>query len=169
MLADQKLAFAERLNRINAGKQFEHEDLVGVRTQKKFEKKFGAKAKKPKRSFLDRVMVLVAFVSGASAVMLGRLAYFQLSKMQGLPDGFYALGGRGMALFALVLALVLTLIFQLGTRARIQSLVLGFALMHFGEAAMASSAPQIWSEIFSPDYVAAISHASLTGMDQASS
>lgn len=167
MVADQKNAFAERINRIQAGKQFEHEDVVGLRTQKQYKKKFGDKAKKPKRSFVDRLMVLVAFLSGATAVLLGRLAYFHLSKIAGLPEAFYDLGGRGMALFALVLALVLTVIFHLATRSRFQSLALGFALMHFGEAAMASSAPQFWAEIFSADYVAAVSNGTATAVTSA--
>jgi hypothetical protein len=41
-LADhQKSAFAERLARINAGKQFEHADLVGYQTQAAYKRKFG--------------------------------------------------------------------------------------------------------------------------------
>ena len=162
MVADQKSAFAARLGRISTGKQFEHEDLVGQTTQKKFAKMFAEKSKKPKRTFLDRVMVLVAFLSGVSAVLLGRLAYFHLSKIAGLPDAFYNLQGRGMALFALVMALILIVIFGLATRTRLQSLALGCALMHFGEAAVASTAPQLWAEIFSADYVAAVA---ATGTD----
>ncbi len=157
MVAGQKEAFAARLNRIGAGKQFEHEDLIGQRTQKKFKQKFGDKPKKPKRTFLDQVMVLVAFLSGISAVLLGRLAYFHMSKISGLPEAFYDLHGRGMALFALVLALILIVIFQLATRARLQSLLLGCVLMHYGEAAVAATAPQFWADMFSADYVAAVS------------
>lgn len=168
MVVDQKAAFAQRLDRISSGKQFEHEDLVGQRTQKLYAKKFGDKSKKPKRSFLDRIMVLVAFVCGAAAVVLGRLAYFHLSQVSGLPEAFYNLGGRGMAIFALLLALILTLVFHLATRSRFQSLALGFALMHFGEAAMASNAPQLWADLFSADYVAAVSNASLSTSQSAS-
>ena len=36
-------------------------------------------------------------------------------------------------------------------------LALGCVLMHFGEAAVASTAPTLWSEMFSPEYVAAVS------------
>lgn len=155
-MVDQKAAFADRLKRISAGQQFEHADVIGFQTQKAYNRKFGDKAKKPKRSFLDRIMVLVAFLCGASAVILGRLAYFQMSKITGLPPAFYDLQGRGMALCALILALVLILIFQLATRARLQSLALGCLLMHFGEAAVASSEPQLYSQIFPPDYVKAV-------------
>ena len=156
MLLDQKTAFEARLNRIGSGKQFEHADLVGQSTQKKYAKMFADKAKKPKRTFMDRVMVLVAFASGISAVLLGRLAYFHLSKISGLPEAFYDLHGRGMALFALVLALILIVILGLSTRGRLQSLALGCLLMHFGEAAVASTVPDLWVEIFSADYVAAV-------------
>lgn len=152
----QKSAFAERLARINAGKQFEHADLVGHQTQAAYKRKFGEKNKKPKRSFLDRMMVLIAFLSGASSVLVGKLAYFNLSKLTGLPEAFYDLQGRGMALMALILALVLIVSFQLFTRGRLQSLALGCALMHFGEAAVASTAPQFYAEIFSADYVATV-------------
>ncbi|MBS0565154.1 MAG: hypothetical protein JSR87_11975, partial [Proteobacteria bacterium] len=36
------------------------------------------------------------------------------------------------------------------------SLALGCLLMHFGEAAVASSEPQLYSQIFPPDYVRAM-------------
>jgi hypothetical protein len=153
----QKSAFADRLARINAGKQFEHADLVGHQTQIAYKRKFGEKNKKPKRSLADRLMVLIAFLCGASSVMVGKLGYFYLSKLTGLPDAFYDLHGRGMALMALILALILIVLFQLFTRGRLQSLALGCALMHFGEAAVASTAPQFYAEIFSADYVATVS------------
>jgi Na+/melibiose symporter-like transporter len=152
----QKAAFAERLSRINSGKQFEHADVVGYQTQAAYKRKHGQKAKKPKRSLADLLMVLVAFLSGAGSVLIGRLAYFYLTKVTGLPEAFYNLHGRGMALMALILALVLIVIFQLFTRARLQSLALGCALMHFGEAAVASTAPQFYAGIFSADYVATV-------------
>ncbi|MCX8509801.1 MAG: hypothetical protein ORN49_13155 [Rhodobacteraceae bacterium] len=152
----QKVAFAERLARINSGKQFEHADVIGHNTQAAWKRKFGDKAKRPKRSFLDRIMVLVAFLCGAGSVLLGRLAYFHLSKLSGLPESFYSLHNRGMVLMALIMALLLIVLFQLFTRPRLQSLFLGGLLMHFGESALAASAPQFYSEIFSADYVAAV-------------
>lgn len=157
MMAEQKATFSERLNRISAGQQFEHEDLVGLRTQKRFVQDFGNKPKRPKRTFVDYVMIPVAFAAGALAVLLGRLTYFHLVQFSGLPEAFYDLGGRGMVLFAMITAIVMILIFQLATRSRMQSLALGFALMHFGEAAVASTAPAFWADLFSADYVAAVS------------
>jgi hypothetical protein len=124
MAMDQKAAFADRLNRIKAGQQFEHADLVGHQTQVAYKKIHGDKARKPKRTPVEKLMVLVAFLSGISAVLLGRLAYFHLSKISGLPEAFYDLQGRGMALFALVLAGILIVIFGLSTRSRLQSLAL---------------------------------------------
>ncbi|MFZ1660965.1 MAG: hypothetical protein WAT77_03310 [Paracoccaceae bacterium] len=166
MAMDQKAAFADRLNRIKSGQQFEHADLVGYQTQVAYKKIHGDKGRKPKRTPVEKLMVLVAFLSGVSAVLLGRLAYFHLSKISGLPEAFYDLQGRGMALFALVLAGILIVIFGLSTRTRLQSLALGCALMHFGEAAAASTAPQLWAEMFSPEYVAEVSGA-VAGADTA--
>lgn len=155
-MVNQKTAFANRLQRISTGQQYEHADVIGHRTQQAYKKAYGDKAKKPKRTLRDRIMVLVAFLSGGLAVMAGRLAYFQLSKIEGLPKPFYDLHERGMILFALILALVLIVLFQLATRARLQSLALGCVLMHFGEAAVASSDPKLYAQIFPPDYVAAL-------------
>lgn len=154
MTFDQKTAFAERLQRIQAGQQFEHADLLGKATHKAYKRKFGDRAKRPKRTFGDKLMVLVAFLCGMSAVLLGRLAYFHLAQIEGLPEAFYDLGTRGMYLFAFVLALTLIVIFHLSSRARIQALVVGCLVMHFGEAAVASNAPEVWSQLFSADYAA---------------
>jgi hypothetical protein len=153
---DQKTAFSERLKRINSGTQYEPGDAIGYHTQMAYNLRFGDRHKRPKRSLLDRLMVLVAFLCGISSVTLGRLAYFHLSQIKGLPEAFYDLQGRGMILFALVTAMVLVVIFHLATRSRLQSLALGCVLMHFGEAAMAATVPQLWSELFSAEYVAAV-------------
>lgn len=99
-------------------------------------------------------MVVIAFLCGMSAVLVGRIAYFHLAQIDGLPKAFYDLGARGMYLFAFVLALVLIVIFHLSSRARIQALVVGCVVMHFGEAAVASNAPEVWSQLFSADYAA---------------
>ena len=151
---DQKSAFAARLGRIQSGKQFEHEDLIGLDTQKRYTKKFGKKAQKPKRSFGDNLMVLIAFLSGMSSVVAGRFAYFKLSHIEGLPPAFYDLGARGMVLFAFVLAMILIVIFHLTSRTRFQALLLGCVVMHYGEAAVAASAPHVWAQIFSEEYAA---------------
>jgi hypothetical protein len=150
---DQKTAFAERLKRINAGKQYEHEDVVGYRTQKRFDK-LQARRPKRKRTFGQTVMIPVAFCAGASAVLLGRMAYFHLAQLDGLPEAFYDLGSRGMFLFAMVIAGILTISLQLATKGRIYALALGCALMHFGESAAAASLPDLWAEMFSPEYAA---------------
>lgn len=156
MTMNQKTAFAERLNRIQAGQQFEHVDLVGNRTQKAYIRKFGKNGPKPKRSFGDKLMVLVALLCGMSSVLVGRVAYFHMAKMEGLPDAFYDLGTRGMYLFAFVLAMVMMLIFHLMNAARFKALLVGCVVMHYGEAAVAANAPDVWSQLFSPDYAALV-------------
>ncbi|OYX41692.1 MAG: hypothetical protein B7Z02_14850 [Rhodobacterales bacterium 32-67-9] len=153
---DQKSIFSERLKRIQSGKQFEHVDVIGHSTQKRYNKIFGKKNQKPKRTFADKLMVLIAFLCGMSAVLVGRVAYFHLSKLDGLPPAFYDLGNRGMVLFSFVLAMILILIFHLSSRSRFQALLIGAVVMHYGEAAVASNAPEFWSQLFSADYAAAM-------------
>ena len=55
---------------------------------------------------------------------------------------------------AFVLAMIMIVAFHLTSRARFQALLLGCVVMHFGEAAVAASAPQVWAEIFTADYAA---------------
>lgn len=156
-VVDQKAAFAERVRRINSGGQFEHQDIVGYRTQKLYEMKAGPKLKQRRqRTFADRVMVVVAFLSGIAAVLLGRLAYFYMSRIEGMPEAFVTLGGKGMLLSALVVATSLAALLHLSTKGRMPALILGCGLMYFGESAVAATAPEVWGELFSPDYVAAV-------------
>lgn len=156
MKLDQKSAFADRLKRIQAGQQYEHVDVIGYSTQKRFNKVVGKRPKRAKRTFAEKIMVLVAFLCGMSSVLVGRVAYFNLAKLEGLPPAFYDLGGRGMVLFALVIAAIMLVIFHLSTRSRFPALLVGCMVMYYGEAAVASNAPQIWSQIFSADYAAAM-------------
>ncbi len=122
VMVDQKTIFSDRLKRIQSGKQYEHADIIGHSTQKRYNKIFGKKNKKPKRTFADKMMVLIAFLCGMSSVLVGRVAYFHLAKLDGLPPAFYDLGGRGMVLFSFVLAMILVAIFHLSNRARFQAL-----------------------------------------------
>ena len=153
MVADQKAAFAQRLKRIQSGKQFEHADIIGQKTTKRYKKRFGDKPRK-KRSLADKVMVLIAFLAGLASVLLGRIVYFHLARIEGLPPAFYDLGGRGMALAGLVLAMTMIVVFHLSTRTRMPALLLGCAVMYYGEAAVASNAPEFWTQIFSAEYAA---------------
>lgn len=156
VMVDQKTIFSERLKRIQSGKQYEHADVIGHSTQKRYNKIFGKKNQKPRRTFADKMMVLIAFLCGMSSVLVGRIAYFHMAKLEGLPPAFYDLGGRGMVLFSFVLAMILVVIFHLSNRARIQALIVGSVVMHFGEAAVASNAPEFWSHLFSADYAASM-------------
>jgi hypothetical protein len=152
--AEQKSAFQDRLHRIQAGVQYEHADVIGKATQKAFKRKFGDKPKKPKRTFAEKLMVVIAFLCGMSSVLLGRVLYFNMAKMQGLPDAFYDLGSRGMILFALVIAGLLMVLLHLFTKQRFTALMVGCVVMHYGEAAVASNAPELWSQVFSAEYAA---------------
>lgn len=153
---DQKAAFAERLTRINRGCQYEHADVIGHHTQRRYNQIASRLAKRPQRSFTGTVLIVVAFVCGMTAVLAGRVSYFHLAKIDGLPPAFYDLGGRGMALFAFLLAAICFLVLPLSTRPRVFALLTGCMVMHFGEIAVAANAPEVWSQIFSPDYAAAM-------------
>jgi hypothetical protein len=153
-MVDQKVVFAERVKRIQTGKQYEHEDVIGFRTQKLYEKRFGEKAKRPKRTFREKLMVPVAFAAGLSSVLLGRLAYFHMAKIEGLPEAFYDLGSRGMVIFGVIIAGLMVVLLSLATKGRLQALLLGALAMHYGEAAMASNAQALWTEMFSAEYAA---------------
>ncbi len=152
--AEQRSTFQERVQRIQSGKQYEHADVIGKATHKAFKKKFGDKPKRPKRTFAEKLMVVIAFICGMSSVLLGRVLYFNMSKMSGLPDAFYDLGTRGMILFALVIAGLLMALLHLFTKQRFTALMVGCVVMHYGEAAVASNAPELWSQVFSADYAA---------------
>jgi hypothetical protein len=151
---DQKALFSERLKRINSGKQFEHADVVGHNTQMRYNKIAARRPKSP-RTFGQKLMILIAFLSGILAVLIGRITYYHLSRIEGLPDAFYDLESRGMFLFALITAGILTISFHLSTKGRMQALALGCVLMHFGESAAAATLPDLWAEMFSPEYAAA--------------
>ncbi len=152
---DQKAAFTDRLNRINSGKQYEHEDIVGHHTQKRYNKIAKGRPKHA-RTFGQKAMIVVAFCAGIVAMLAGRLAYYHLSKIDGLPKAFYDLESRGMVLFAIIIAGILTVTLGLSTKGRMYSLVMGCALMHFGESAAAATMPALWDEMFSPEYRAAV-------------
>ncbi len=152
--AQQKSAFQERLQRIQTGRQFEHADVIGKATQKAYKRKFGDKPKRPKRTFAEKLMVVIAFLCGMSSVLLGRVLYFNMAKMEGLPDAFYDLGTRGMILFAFVIAGLLMVFLHLFTKQRLSALMIGCVVMHYGEAAVASNAPELWSQVFSAEYAA---------------
>ncbi|MFN0114375.1 MAG: hypothetical protein ACKVPY_06840 [Paracoccaceae bacterium] len=164
-MQDQKGAFAERLKRINAGHQYEHQDVVGFRTQKLYEVKYSARDKRRGgRGPANLLMILIAFLSGIVAVVAGRLIFFHLSQMDGMPESFAQLGGKGMLLSALVVAGILTALLHLSTKGRMPALLVGCMAMHFGEAAVAANAPQLWAEMFSSEYVAAVAgHVPLAG------
>jgi hypothetical protein len=152
---DQKAAFADRLKRINSGKQFEHADIIGHHTQKRYNQ-IAKRRPKHQRTFGQKVMIVVAFLSGILAMLAGRMAYFHLARIDGLPEAFYDLQSRGMVLFAFIIAGFLTVALHLSTKGRMQALALGCALMHFGESAAATSMPDLWDEMFSPEYRAAV-------------
>ena len=59
-----------------------------------------------------------------------------------------------MILFAFVLAGLMMALLHLFTKQRVAALLIGCVVMHYGEAAVASNAPELWSNIFSAYYAA---------------
>lgn len=153
-LLNQKDMFQARLKRIDSGSAFEHHEVLGKSAQRKVQAQLKVRERRAARPGLNRLMMLFAFLCGVVSIFLGQLSYFHLAQVEGLPDSFYDLGGRGMVLFGLVIAGVLAGIFHLTGKMRLPALLLGGALMHFGAAALAANAPELWAELFSPDYAA---------------
>lgn len=151
-MLDQQTVFAERIRRINAGRQFEHADIVGHQTQKAYDIRAARTAKRPKSSFLGRIMKLVALAAGAGSVVLGKMSYFHLSQIEGLPKSFYDLEMRGMILATLLIAAILTAVFRLKGQGRLVLVILGLAGMHYGEGLIALALPDLWGSLFSPAY-----------------
>lgn len=136
--ATQKEAFADRIQRITAGQQFEHADLVGYQTQVAMAARNKLKPKKAPRTLRDKVMIGVAFTCGIAAVALAQTTYQILSKLPGLPEVVYKSEGKAVVLLAMIVSICLILLFQLFTRGRIQALVLGCLLMYFGNSMLQS-------------------------------
>ncbi len=153
---DQKAVFAERLKRIDKGKTIEPEGVVGRSFHKKYEHKFGAKARRSRQSARNSVVMVIALVAGAAAMLAGRLGYFHLSQIEGLPEGFYDLQGRGVAVIVAIILAFFMAFFGLYGKGRVPALLVGCALMYFGEAAVAANATEVWARLFSPEYAQAL-------------
>jgi len=151
-MLDQQMVFAERLRRINAGRQFEHEDLVGHQTQKAYDTRAARMAKRPQATFGGKVMKLVALAVGAGSLILGKLSYFHLTQIEGLPNSVYDLGIRGVILATLLIAAILTALLRLNGQGRIVLVAVGLAAMYYGEGLIALAQPDLWGALFSPAY-----------------
>lgn len=153
-MMEQKAAFDSRIKRIATGKQVEAEGVVGHKMQKRYEKKYGTRADRNRRPLRDGFMLIYSFVAGAGALLGGQLIYFHASKIEGLPESFYKLEGKGVLIATLVLAAILIVFLGVQGKNRIPALALGLMLMYFGEAAVAANATALWAEMFSPEYAA---------------
>ncbi|MCV2869935.1 hypothetical protein OEW28_14990 [Defluviimonas sp. WL0002] len=149
---DQRAVFTERLKRIDKGKQIEPEDVIGRKFQKKFEHKYGPAARRNRDSARNGVVLVIAVFLGALAMLAGRLGYFHLSQFEGLPEAFYDLQGRGVALIVAILLAFFMAFFGLYGKGRVPALLTGCAIMYFGEAAVAANATEFWALMFSPEY-----------------
>ncbi|WP_343078884.1 hypothetical protein [Ostreiculturibacter nitratireducens] len=148
--------FQDRIKRINAGKQFEAENVIGPNSMKKAVKVRKRLEKLPNMSIAARLRELLvlpfAFGFGLLAVVVARALWFRLVSMDVLSDDFLAGGARVEAGLAVVVALFFMVAFNLRRTVRFAGVAAGFALMAFGESAFAESAPGLWQMLFSPEY-----------------
>lgn len=158
-MLDQQAVFSERIRRINAGRQFEHEDIVGHQTQTAYNRRAARAAHSPKATIPGRLMKLVALVAGAASLVLGKMAYFHLARIEGLPKSFYDLEMRGMILATLVIAALLTAVLRLNVRGRLMMVLLGLGGMYYAEGLVAMAQPELWGMLFSPDYASEMASA----------
>lgn len=153
-MGDQKALFAERVNRINAGAQFEHADVIGNHTMALYDKRKKRGAYTKRAPGLPKIISLpIAFVVGAGSMQVGRMVYFHLAQFKGMPEAFLDLGERGMFVSAIIIALILMGTFRLYEGARLPAMMAGFLLMMFAEAPIAMIAPELWAQMFSPQYM----------------
>ncbi len=158
-MVDQQTVFAERIRRINAGRQYEHEDIVGHQTQTAYNRRAARKAKNPGATVSGRMMKLVALAVGAGSLLLGKLSYFHLAQIEGLPKSFYDLEMRGTILATFLIAAILTASLRLNIRGRLIMVGLGLAGMYYGEGLIALARPDLWGALFSPDYASEMASA----------
>lgn len=152
--------FRARIARINSGKQFEAENVVGPRTMKKAQKIRKRVSRLPETSIAARVrevfVLPFALGFGLLAVVAARAAWFHLEALEVLPRSLADVGARGEAGLAVVAAMFFVMAFRLRRGMRIVAVLTGFVLMAFGEGAFAETAPGLWQALFSPDYVAKV-------------
>jgi hypothetical protein len=158
-MLDQQSVFNERVQRIAAGRQYEHEDIVGFRTQSAYNSRAKALSRRPPVTLRDKLMKWVALVVGAGSVLGGKLTYFHAAQIDGLPQAFYDLEHRGMALAVFLIGATLTMVLHLGAKGRMGMLILGLAAMYYGESLIALAQPDLWAGLFSPEYAASMAEA----------
>lgn len=149
-------SFQERIARISSGKQFEAENVIGVKTLESY-KKIRRRAERAGAttlvSQLREVMVMpVALGFGLLAVLLARATWFHLDAKDVLPASLAEFGMRGETGLAFLALAFFMIAFRLGRKMRIAGVTSGFTLMAFGEGAFAQSLPGLWAAIFSPEY-----------------
>ena len=151
--------FRERIARINQGKQFEAENIIGHRSMKVYikAKKRGKFDEKPKANVVTELIVTpLALLFGALAVVVARVGWYQMVSRQIMPSQIADFGARGEIVLAALVAVVFLLAFGFLKRLRPLALIGGFALMAFGENAFAETAPTLWTFMFSPGYFAEV-------------
>lgn len=154
MSGRQRTDFAERLARIQSGRQFEPSDVLSRDAQKRLMRQ--QKAARRKVGLAARLAVPFAFLCGLVAMLAARLGYFALTRVEDLPPAVYTLEDRGVALIAFVISVLMIVAFRLMTWGRALALALGCLTMYYGEVAIAANAPDLWAHFFPADYAASL-------------
>ncbi|MGL4310498.1 MAG: hypothetical protein ACRCSU_08415 [Paracoccaceae bacterium] len=147
--------FNARLARISSGQTWEVEGVISSRRQQEALTR-RVNAKKPGLGKGELLKVPLAFLIGMLAVISARAWFFyeMNTLFEGLPKQIPAaiegLGAMGLGAIFAVLALML---FSLSRGVRSYALAAGFALMLYGEGHVMAQAPELFSHIYSAEYL----------------
>lgn len=156
---DQKDAFQARVARINAGRQFEAEDVIGTQTMAAYARSHQARKaarRGPKEPGPTVLMAPLALAVGLLAMLAGRVAVYHLSGVAALADALAAIAPAASVAAGGGFALALAAMLGLTRGPRLAALAAGFAAMLLGEAQIAPLAPELWASLYSPEYLSAI-------------
>ena len=148
--------FLDRVARINSGRQFEAENVIGARTMAAYEKgkkrgKYGHKKAKKKVNLTELLLMPFALFCGAAAVVAAQALQYHYTN-----TGFQtaSLGVPGHLLLAILFAIILKTMFSLYGGLRGPTEFVGFmGMLFFGEHVIARY-PDLFVPLFSPAYVA---------------
>lgn len=153
-------SFQARIQRINSGKQYEAENVVGhkaMKNYKKIKKRLDRVAVPPLRQRLGELIVLpFAVLFGLMAVVAARALWFHLEVRELLPRALAEFGANGEIGLAVAAAFFFMIAFRLRSGKRFAAVLTGFAAMVFAEDSFAESLPWLWQTMFSPEYAAAV-------------
>lgn len=148
--------FQERVARINSGKQYEAENVIGMRTMAAYEKgkkrgKYGQKKAKSKFRLTELLLAPFALACGAAAVVAAQALQFHYASTEFQTA---TIGVPGYLLLAILFAIILKTMFSLYGGLRGPTEFVGFMGMLFFSEHVVARYPDLFVPLFSPAYVA---------------